>query len=104
MPNHFHGIITIIENDRKGTIYRAPTKDVRTSEKFGQPVIGSIPTMIRTFKAAVSRIANKELGFVNIWQRNYYEHIIRDEDEWNNIYQYIQTNPEHWSADPEHIH
>jgi len=49
MPNHIHGIITIHEDDRRGTIYRAPT-----TEKFSIPVVGSIPTIIRTYKAAVS--------------------------------------------------
>ena len=48
MPNHVHGII-VITNGR-GTIYRAPTQ-----EQFQKPVAGSIPTIIRTFKAAVTR-------------------------------------------------
>jgi putative transposase len=44
MPNHIHGIATIHEHDRRGTTYRAPTK-----EGFGKPVTGSIPSIIRTF-------------------------------------------------------
>ena len=76
MPNHIHGIITIEENDRRGTIYRAPT-----TEKFGQPVFGSIPTILRTYKASVSRNSKRELGMIHIWQRNYYEHIVRNPTE-----------------------
>jgi REP element-mobilizing transposase RayT len=106
MPNHIHGIISIFEDNRRGTIYRAPTKqgNTHTSENFGQPVIGSIPTIVRTYKAAVSRLARKELGMVNVWQRNYYEHIIRDQDELINIHNYILSNPDHWTDDPENIH
>jgi len=105
MPNHIHGIITIIERNRRGTIYRAPTK-IRNSdsveERFGKPVAGSIPTIIRSYKAAVSRRARKELGMVYIWQRNYFEHIIRDENEMNDILLYIQSNPINWLSDPEY--
>ena len=99
MPNHIHGIITIFEDDRRGTIYRAPTL-----EKFGQPVVGSIPTIMRTYKGAVSRLSRRELGMVNIWQRNYYEHIVRNQTELADIYKYTLTNPGHWSDDPEYIH
>jgi len=99
MPNHIHGIITIIEKDRRGTIYRAPT-----IEKFGQPVVGSIPTIVRTYIAAVSRRSRRDFGRVNIWQRNYYEHIIRNQSELDDIYKYILNIPYHWSDDPEYIH
>jgi putative transposase len=99
MPNHIHGIITIHENDRRGTIYRAPK-----TEKYGQPVVGSVPTIMRTYKAAVSRIARRESGMVNIWQRNYYEHIIRDRNELQSITQYILANAELWNDDPENPH
>ena len=99
MPNHIHGVITILEretinDDCRGTIYRAPTK-----EAFGHPIRGSIPTIIRTYKAAVSRKAKKETGFINIWQRNYYDHIIRTELEYERIWNYIVENPHNWKAD-----
>jgi putative transposase len=113
MPNHIHGIITIHENDSRGPIYRAPTTNdqlpiaddhARKIEKFGQPVVGSLPTIIRAYKAAVSRLARKEIGMVNIWHRNYYEHIIRNQSDLESIADYILTNPAHWSDDPEYIH
>ncbi len=58
---------------------------------------------MRTYKAAVTRIARKDLKIDNIWQRNYYEHIIRNENELSKIYNYIQTNPLNWPSDPEYI-
>jgi REP element-mobilizing transposase RayT len=96
MPNHMHGIITIHENERRGTIYRAPTE-----EGFGHPISGSIPTIIRTYKASVSRIAKREMGKTDIWQRGYYEHIVRNPLELDEIAKYINSNPQNWAGDPE---
>jgi putative transposase len=99
MPNHIHGIIFI--NDRantsthRGTIYRAPT------EQFGKPVVGSIPTIIRTFKSAVTCRIGRELNATGIWQRNYYEHIIRNHEDWDRIHRYIESNPSKWAEDHE---
>lgn len=60
MPNHVHGII-VINDDCRGAIYRAPTDDANI-EKFGKPVKGSLPTIIRTYKAAVTRLIGRELN------------------------------------------
>jgi putative transposase len=56
---------------------------------------------MRTYKAAVTRNARRTLGMINIWQRNYYEHIIRDQNQLQSITEYILTNPDHWYDDPE---
>ena len=98
MPNHMHGIIVIVNDTRRGTIYRAPTD---TTEKFGKPVPGSLPTIIRTFKAAVTCRIGRELNETGIWQRNYYEHIIRDDRDWQRIHDYILANPTNWADDEE---
>jgi putative transposase len=106
MPNHVHGIIFLFENnpsdadvsDGRGTIYRAPTI---TIEQFGKPTIGSLPTIVRTFKAAVTRRAGRELNSANIWQRNYYEHIIRDQPDYERVAAYIADNPSNWAEDEE---
>ncbi|MBI5945916.1 MAG: transposase [Chloroflexi bacterium] len=93
MPNHVHGII-IITDDRRGTIYRAPTQ-----EQFQKPVSGSLPTIVRTYKAAVTRQIGREHNATGIWQRNYYEHIIRDEKDLQNKTDYIEANPILWDED-----
>jgi putative transposase len=104
MPNHVHGIVLINGGsdddapDRRRTIYRAPTK-----EQFGKPVIGSIPTIVRTFKAAVTRRLGREYYIANIWQRNYYEHVIRNEDEWDRIHRYLESNPANWDSDDKNL-
>jgi len=92
MPNHVHGIIVI--TDGRGTIYRAPTQ-----EQFQKPVAGSIPTIVRTFKAAVTRRIGREHNATGIWQRNYYEHIIRDEKDLQSKTDYIEANPSLWDED-----
>jgi len=99
MPNHAHGIIVINDmNDGmgRGAIYRAPTV-----EQFGKPTEGSLPTIVRTYKAAVTRQIGREHNATGIWQRNYYEHIIRNADEANRIHLYIEANPAHWDDDDE---
>ncbi len=75
-------------------------------EQFGKPVPGSIPTIIRSFKSAVTQGVN----FVNrtpgatIWQRNYYEHVVRRDASLERIQQYIVDNPENWDDDDENLH
>jgi REP element-mobilizing transposase RayT len=94
MPNHVHGIL-VINDDRRGTIYRAPT------EQFQKPVRGSIPTIVRTYKAAVTRRIGREQNATGMWQRNYYEHVIRNHEDWDRIHRYIETNPSMWAEDEE---
>ncbi len=96
MPNHIHGIIVL--HDGRGTACRAPT-----AERFGKPVAGSLSTVIRSFKSAVTKCFNesRNVSGHRIWQRNYYEHIIRDDASLNLIRQYIIENPSRWAEDEE---
>jgi REP element-mobilizing transposase RayT len=94
MPNHIHGILMIAAG--RGTIYRAPTQ-----EQFQKPVVGSIPTIVRTFKAAVTRRINREHHATGIWQRDYCEHILRNEKDLQNKTDYISANPLLWEQDDE---
>jgi REP element-mobilizing transposase RayT len=93
MPNHVHGIIII--TDGRGTIYCAPT------EQFQKPVKGSIPTIIRTYKASVTRRIQREVNSTGIWQKNFYEHVIRDDEDHNRIHLYIEANVDNWGNDEE---
>ena len=126
MPNHFHGIIWIM--DGRGTARRAPTTTRRapttppapatpraptsalgessadftpTHEQFGKPIVGSIPTIVRAFKSAVSRRINLSRCTPGnpVWQRNYWEHIVRDEKDLYNAQAYILNNPIQWEND-----
>ncbi|MCP9448369.1 MAG: hypothetical protein NNA22_12480 [Nitrospira sp.] len=98
MPNHVHGII-VLHGDGRGTLQRAPT----TVERFGKPTSNTIPTIVRLFKSATTKRINERRGTPGapIWQRNYYEHIIRDDESLNRIRQYIAENPLRWHLDRE---
>lgn len=97
MPNHIHGII-VLPDDRRGTLQRAPT-----GERFGRPLSNSIPTIVRLFKSTTTKRINEHRGTrgAPVWQRNYYEHIIRSDESLNRIRQYIADNPLRWVMDRE---
>jgi len=99
MPNHIHGII-VMNNSRRGTACPAPTL-----ECFGKPVSGSIPTIIRSFKSAIMKQINTLCNIRNlsIWQRGYYDHIIRDDIDLNRIRAYIQNNSLMWGRDENNL-
>ena len=99
MPNHLHGIILISDFDhRRGTLQRLPT-----FERFGKPVSNSIPTIIRLFKSSVTKHINALRGTpgLPVWQRNYYEHVIRNEDDLSEKREYILNNALKWDLDSE---
>ena len=100
MPNHVHGIIVLQADDQEGTARRAPTG---ATARFGEALAGSLATVVGAFKSAASRRINQMRGTpgMPVWQRNYYEHVIRSEKELNRIRQYIADNPTRWALDPE---
>jgi REP element-mobilizing transposase RayT len=73
-------------------------------ESFGLPVEGSLATIIRSFKSAVTKRINQMRNNPGalVWQRNYYERVIRDEGEFETIRQYIVDNPVQWTEDENH--
>lgn len=118
MPNHIHGIIQIIDESRRGTADESErrgiaedTKDLDrkssryapTKGQFGKMIPNSIPTIIRSYKSAVAYRINLMRGTkdVPVWQRNYYEHVIRNHEDWDRIHKYIESNPSMWAEDEE---
>ncbi len=100
MPNHFHGIVFILGDANRmqsvGATGRSPLPP-------RGPKPQSLGSLIAGFKSAVSKRINAMRGTpgASLWQRNYYEHIIRDEDSLNRIREYIMHNPLSWSLDRE---
>ena len=80
MPNHIHLIISIDENeyDDDGRTMCAPT----------------VSRIMKQFKEFVT----KQIG-ENIWQKSFYDHIIRDENDYKTKWEYIENNPNRWSED-----
>ena len=93
MPNHVHGIINI----RRGVLQYAPTNGFKSPSQ----TIGAIT---RGFKSTTTKQINilRDTHGQCIWQRNYYEHIIRGEKDYNRIHEYIQNNPLKWELDSLH--
>jgi len=89
MPNHFHAILII---HSRGGSRPAPTTPIK-------PLGG----LIGAFKTVSSKHINllRRTDGIPVWQRNYYEHIIRNEREMDNIAKYIETNPLRWDEDDE---
>jgi len=83
MPNHVHMILRIsAQSPQEGPMWAlAPTK-------------ASVPKLVRSWKTLVS----KELG-MSIWQRSYYDHVIRNQEDYVVKAQYIADNPAKWAED-----
>jgi REP element-mobilizing transposase RayT len=99
MPNHFHGIITI--NNHVGAIHELPLHELPLQIEPKQRRKMLLPKIIGFLKMNSAKEINQiraTLGYP-VWQRNYYEHIIRSEEEMNRIHRYIIDNPAKWAED-----
>ena len=112
MPNHLHGIVIINEN-----FNLLGDHNVSEQETFGKGNMSfsgarnaplrqetnSISSFVAGFKSAVTKQINllRDNRDIPIWQRNYYESIIRDEQSLIAIREYIRHNPCQWPKDPD---
>jgi REP element-mobilizing transposase RayT len=91
MPNHFHGLLTI----------HPRMQAAMGADPASRPA--SALKMIRAFKAAVTRLARETGNISNepLWQRDYWDHVVRDEQALSRIMEYIANNPLSWHLDQE---
>ena len=103
MPNHVHGIIIIHEN-RMAT-NSSPSVGARHASPLPPHGVKpqSIGAIVGSYKSSVTKRIGRELQTSGIWQRNYYEHIIRNEAEYSRIHAYIESNPARWIMDDENL-
>ena len=94
MPNHFHGIIIIAENQFNGI--------GGTSENQFGSQSKNLASILRGYKSAVTNYARKN-NIPFAWQPRFQEHIIRSNDVFNRISNYIVNNPANWKNDKFHI-
>jgi putative transposase len=112
MPNHVHGIVVITADDPVGAIHELPlqpsrrlpprqSRHVPTTQAQRRKML--IPKIVGYFKMNSAKHINRLRGTpgVPVWQRNYYERVIRNEREWHAIQQYILDNPANWDKDTE---
>ncbi|MBT1072789.1 transposase [Geobacter chapellei] len=122
MPNHFHGIMNIvghvgakqgssaspgfgIEGNNVGNCNKGEAGEAIASPLRDGTVSGSLGAVIQNFKSISTRKINKIRNNPGcpVWQRNYYEHIIRSESDLTNIRQYIANNPLKWDMDDNNL-
>lgn len=116
MPNHVHGIIVLIDDGRGGSSASGGTNPPDISPAGADNLLTNqtrpyvkpkprhgLPEIVRAFKSFSAKRINRlrHTDGIPVWQRNYYEHIIRNEHEMDNITQYIETNPLRWDDDDE---
>jgi REP element-mobilizing transposase RayT len=96
MPNHLHGIIVIKHAGSRSVT--APDSPPASAPAKGTQS-GSLGAVIQNFKSVSTRKINQTLqaSGTPIWQRGYYEWIIRDDAELGRVRRYIETNPERWA-------
>ena len=100
MPNHVHGIITIIDDVVGATFRRPNTNGAGRPRPYKKITLGNI---VAFFKYQSTKRINeiRKTPGLSVWQRNYYDHIIRNEKSLYRIREYIITNPEQWTRDKE---
>jgi REP element-mobilizing transposase RayT len=97
MPNHFHGIICLMEP--VGAIHESPLPT--TPQQRRNMLLSKIIGRFKMMSAKEINILRNTMG-THIWQRNYYEHIIRSNKELQTIRTYIINNPAQWALDTEY--
>ena len=117
MPNHLHGIVWIVQKTNVGATGWSPARRNQPSLQQGhsptrqsqpplqdkpqRPVPKSLGAFIGGYKSAATKRINQTRGTpgLPVWQRNYWEHIIRTERALNAIREYIEDNPACWALD-----
>jgi len=116
MPDHFHGIILITDNVwaiHELPIHELPIHELPRQNQHELPIHESpiqspqqrrkmlLPKIIGRFKMNSAKQINqmRNTPGISVWQRNYYEHIIRNEKSLENIRNYIINNPLQWYYD-----
>lgn len=103
MPNHLHGVIVICGDDDSNN--RGLPSANAAQRNDGQLQAGSLGAVIGRFKGKVTRRVRRLPNYHNlqVWQRNYFDHIIRSENSLQDIRKYIMANPARWIEDDYYI-
>ncbi len=83
MPNHIHILLTRTGNETGGA----------------SPSLTTVVDAVRVFKSLATRLARPLISAPSLFQRSFYDHIVRNDEDYRNIWDYIESNPDKWSAD-----
>ena len=109
MPNHVHGILILDGNGGRDVACNVPTTtnvptEMETTNPKNEmmssisPKSNNISSIIRSYKSAVTKYCNRlELPFA--WQSRFHDHIIRNDESFQRISEYIKNNPTKWQED-----
>lgn len=110
MPNHFHGVVVIVGADLRVCPNDDGENQKHLNQKQGAHTGAPLPTILQWFKTMTTNAyiqGVKQNGWPpfmgKLWQRNYYEHIVRNDGELNIIHTYIHNNPRNWTTDNNHL-
>ncbi|MNQ53502.1 hypothetical protein D3C85_675430 [compost metagenome] len=114
MPNHIHGILIIdkklhdidVDNVETGHALSLPSLPLSPTDTFKKPGLqrfqnigkNTISSIVGSYKSAVTKHANR-LGYPHQWQKLFYDNIIRNNNDYQKISDYIVSNPENWAKD-----
>ncbi|MFN0254702.1 transposase [Pedobacter ureilyticus] len=99
MPNHIHGIVEITAPLVRAKHFSPSHIWANDDLPIRHGTSRTVGSIVRGFKIGVTKWFIENHNKKNIWQRNYYEHIIRNENAYQNISNYIQNNPLNWEED-----
>jgi REP-associated tyrosine transposase len=101
MPNHIHGIICIVRGVGEEFDQFSPGSQPLRPYNIPYVTPGSLGAIVRAYKASVAFRINAIRGSAAppVWQQNYHDHIIRNENEFQQIKDYIEANPTTWMDD-----
>lgn len=105
MPNHFHAVVVLVNHRDPivGATGRSPLPE--SPIRPNGPKTKSIGALMAGFKSSVTKRINemRNTPGLPVWQRNYYEHIIRNQQSMDRIVLYMETNPARWVEDRENL-
>ena len=99
MPNHLHAILLLGERAEPSM----PGEEFH-GERFGRSRAGTLSSVVRSYKAATTRRVRTAAGdqTLQLWQRGFFERVVRSAGELTRFRRYIEANPGRWQVDPEY--
>jgi putative transposase len=103
MPNHIHGIIIINNQNIKAQDIVRAQNIVPLRNEYQKIISGSLGSIVRGYKIGVTKWSRQNTNVEIVWQRSFYDHVIRNEQSLAEIREYIVNNPAKWDDDENNL-